>query len=100
MIADAANEHGHEVRLVPATLVRTLGVGERRQKNDQRDARKLSEVSTRIDLPSVHVPSASSRERKALCNSRKNLIENARRRNALRTHPSLTNAPPHSPFAA
>jgi transposase len=75
LIADAANEHGHEVRVVPATLVRTLGVGERRQKNDQRDARKLSEVSTRIDLPSVHVPSASSRARKALCNSRKNLIE-------------------------
>ena len=74
-VADAANEHGHEVRVVPATLVRALGVGERRQKNDQRDARKLSEVSTRIDLPSVHVPSASSRARKALCNSRKNLIE-------------------------
>jgi transposase len=74
-IADAASEHGHEVRVVPATLARTLGVGERRQKNDQRDARKLSEVSTRIDLPSVHVPSASSRARKALCNSRKNLIE-------------------------
>jgi transposase len=75
LIADAASEHGHEVRVVPATLVRTLGVGERRQKNDQRDARKLSEVSTRIDLPSVHVPSANSRARKALCNSRKNLIE-------------------------
>lgn len=75
LIADAANEHGHQVRVVPATLVRTLGVGERRQKNDQRDARKLSEVSTRIDLPSVHVPSASSRARKALCNSRKNLIQ-------------------------
>jgi len=75
MIADAAIEHGHEVRVVPATLVRTLGVGERRQKTDQRDARKLSEVSTRIDLPSVHVPSASSRERKMLCNSRKNLID-------------------------
>jgi len=75
MIADAAVEHGHEVRVVPATLVRTLGVGERRQKNDQRDARKLSEVSTRIDLPSVHVPSASSRARKMLCNSRKSLID-------------------------
>ena len=75
LIADAASEHGHQVRVVPATLVRTLGVGERRQKNDQRDARKLSEVSTRIDLPSVHVPSASSRERKAFCNSRKNLIQ-------------------------
>jgi transposase len=75
LMADAAAEHGHEVRVVPATLVRTLGVGERRQKTDQRDARKLSEVSTRIDLPSVHVPSANSRARKALCNSRKNLIE-------------------------
>lgn len=75
LIADAALEHGHEVRVVPATLVKTLGVGERRQKNDQRDARKLSEVSTRIDLPSVHIPSEASRQRKALCNSRKNLIE-------------------------
>lgn len=75
LMADAAREHGHEVRVVPATLVRSLGVGERRQKNDQRDARKLSEVSTRIDLPSVHVPSESSRARKALCNSRKNLIQ-------------------------
>jgi transposase len=75
LIADAALEHGHEVRVVPATLVKTLGVGERRQKSDQRDARKLSEVSTRIDLPSVHVPSESSRQRKALCNTRKNLIE-------------------------
>jgi transposase len=44
-------------------------------KNDQRDARKLSEASTRIDLPSVHVPSEKSRQRKALCNSRKNLVE-------------------------
>ena len=26
-IADAAQAHGHEVRVVPATLVRTLGVG-------------------------------------------------------------------------
>lgn len=75
LIADAAADCGHEVRVVPATLVRTLGVGERRHKSDQRDARKLSEVSTRIDLPSVHVPSAVSRARKALCNSRKNLIE-------------------------
>jgi transposase len=75
LIADSAIEHGHEVRVVSATLVRALGVGERRQKTDQRDARKLSEVSTRIDLPSVHVPSERSRARKALCNSRKNLIE-------------------------
>lgn len=34
----------------------------------------LSEVSTRIDLPSVHVPTALSRERKAICNSRMSLL--------------------------
>ncbi len=73
-IADAALACGHQVRVVPATLVRQLGVGERRMKTDQRDARKLSEVSTRIDLPSVHVPSELSRERKAHCNSRASLI--------------------------
>lgn len=73
-IADAAIELGHQVRVVPATLVRQLGVGERGIKNDQRDARKLSEVSTRVELPSVHVPSALSRERKTLCNSRAALL--------------------------
>jgi transposase len=73
-IADAALAAGHEVRVVAATLVRSLGVGERGIKTDQRDARKLSEVSTRIDLPSVHVPCALSRERKAICNSRMNLL--------------------------
>jgi transposase len=73
-IADAAFAHGHEVRVVAATLVRQLGIGERGVKTDQRDARKLSEVSTRIDLPSVHVPSARSRQRKALCNSRSSLL--------------------------
>src|SRR5436309_8649632 len=46
-VADTALELGHEVRVVPAALVRALGVGERRTKNDQRDARKLSEVSCR-----------------------------------------------------
>ena len=50
-VADAALEHGHEVRVVATTLMRSLGVGERGIKTDQRDARKLSEVSTRIDLP-------------------------------------------------
>src|SRR5437773_10662943 len=66
-IADAARAIGHEVRVVPATLVRTLGVGARKTKTDRRDAQVLSEVSCRIDLPSVHIPSARSREWKALC---------------------------------
>jgi len=84
-IADAAMAAGHEVRVVPATLVRTLGVGARRTKTDRRDARTLSEVSCRIDLPSVHIPSAQSREWKTICGmhdaliaSRTKLINNLR----------------------
>ena len=73
-VADAALELGHEVRVVAATLVRTLGVGARGVKTDERDARVLSEVSTRIDLPSVHVPSHESRKRKSLCGMRDALV--------------------------
>jgi len=72
-IADAALQAGHEVRVVPATLTRTLGVGSRGIKTDRRDAQLLSEVSTRIDLPSVHVPSSVSRQRKARCTAREAL---------------------------
>lgn len=74
-VADAAKASGHEVRVVPATLVKTLGVGARGIKTDQRDARTLSEVSCRIDLPSVHVPSELSRELKTMCGNRESLIE-------------------------
>ena len=35
-VADAARQAGHEVRVVPATLVKTLGVGARRTKTDRR----------------------------------------------------------------
>jgi transposase len=73
-VADAALAVGHEVRVVPATLVRSLGVGARRLKTDRRDARVLSEVSCRIELPSVHVPSRESRERKTLCGMREALV--------------------------
>lgn len=73
-VADAALEQGHEVRVVPATLVTTLGVGARRTKTDVRDARALSQVSCRVDLPSVHVPQMESRERKALCGMRDALV--------------------------
>jgi transposase len=65
---------GHEVRVVPATLVRSLGVGARRIKTDRRDAHVLSEVSCRIDLPSVHVPSRQARQRKTLCGMREALV--------------------------
>jgi len=62
------------VRVVPAFLVKTLGVGARGLKNDRRDARNLSEVSCRIDLPSVHIPSKESRGRKSLCGARDALV--------------------------
>lgn len=74
-IADAAIAAGHEVRVVPATLVRTLGVGARRIKTDRRDAQVLSEVSCQIDLPSVHIPGAEARARKTLCGMREGLVQ-------------------------
>lgn len=73
-VADAAQALGHEVRVVPATLVGTLGVGARRTKTDRRDAQILSEVSCRIDLPSVHVPPLVTRQRRSLCTAREALI--------------------------
>jgi transposase len=73
-IADAALASRHEVRVVPATLVKQLGVGSRGVKNDQKDARILSEASCRILLPSVHVPTERSRELKSLCGARETLI--------------------------
>ena len=73
-VADGARRLGHETRVVPATLVKTLGVGARRLKTDQRDARALSEVSCRIDLPSVHIPTSESRDRKSMCGMREALV--------------------------
>lgn len=74
-IADAAITEGHEVRVVPGTLVRSLGVGARKTKSDRRDAQVLSEVSARIDLPSVHVPSQQAREWKTMCGMRDALVQ-------------------------
>src|SRR5690349_23841661 len=74
-LADAAKLAGHDVRVVPATLVKTLGVGARGVKTDRRDAQILSEVSCRIELPSVHVPSALARELKSMCGTREALVE-------------------------
>lgn len=74
-IAALAQRAGHDVRVVAATLVRSLGVGHRGLKNDVRDARVLSEASCRMDLPSVHIPTAISQEVKAICVSREALIK-------------------------
>lgn len=74
-VAEVAMQLGHEVRVVPATLVRSLGVGARRMKTDIRDARVLSEVSCRIDLPSVHIPSLEAQRRRAVSRTREALSE-------------------------
>ncbi|MGH7436194.1 MAG: IS110 family transposase [Polyangiaceae bacterium] len=74
LVAEAARAAGHQVRIVSATLVRALGVGARRTKNDRRDAQALSEASCRMDLPSVHIPSAESRSRKTACGMRDALV--------------------------
>jgi transposase len=74
-IADAALACGHEIRVVPATMVKSLGVGSRGVKTDEKDARVLSEVSCRIDLPSVHIPSLAARELRSMCGSREILVE-------------------------
>ncbi|HEX7678480.1 MAG TPA: IS110 family transposase [Thermoanaerobaculia bacterium] len=75
-VAEAARGLGHDVKVVPATLVRALGVGARGLKTDVRDARNLSEASCRMArLPAVHIPSAGSRERKSICGLRENLVE-------------------------
>jgi transposase len=63
MIADVALAAGHEVRVVPSTLARQLGVGAHGVKTDRRDAQALSAVSCKVDLRSVHIRSPLARER-------------------------------------
>jgi transposase len=77
-IADAALAAGHQVRVVPGTLVRLLGVGERGVKNDQKDARQLSKASWQTDVPSVHIPSSAARELKSICGARDVLVATQR----------------------
>jgi transposase len=74
-VADDARELGHQVHVVPSSLARSLGVGSHGVKTDVRDARNLSETSCRMGkLPSVHIPVAASRERKAICGLREGLV--------------------------
>jgi len=73
-VADAARACGHQVTVVPSTLVRSLGVGSRGVKTDRKDAQVLSQVSTRIELPSVHIPSEEARKRKSMCGMREALV--------------------------
>jgi transposase len=84
-LADLALAAGHEVRVVPTTLVRALGVGARGTKTDVRDARIMSESACRMDLPSVHIPSALARDlrsrstaREVMVSSRTKLVNSTR----------------------
>jgi transposase len=74
-VADAARLSGHDVRVVPATLAPMLGVGARKTKTDRRDSRVLSEASCRIELPSVHIPTTESRDRKTMLSMHDVLVQ-------------------------
>jgi len=74
-VAQWARSVGHDVRIVPASAVRALGVGARGLKNDVRDAQVLSDVSTKVDIISVHMASDLARERKARCTAREALVK-------------------------
>jgi len=75
-IAWAAREQGHQVRVVPASLVKSLGVGSRGVKNDRRDAQHLSDASWRMGerLPGVHIPSQPARGSKSKVGMREALV--------------------------
>lgn len=74
-IAEYASAAGHEVKVVPATLAPSLGVGQRGVKTDKRDAQNLSMASCRIEqLPSVHRPSALARDRRSALTHRGTLV--------------------------
>ncbi len=73
-IADEALSLGHEVRVIPSAKVKVLGVGHHGIKTDRRDAEVLSEVSTRIDLKGVHIPSAQARALKSKLAARDALV--------------------------
>ena len=73
-VARMAQAAGHQVSVVPSVLSRALGVGYRGTKTDVRDARALSEASTRVALPSVHIPSEQSLHWRAMSTSRQALV--------------------------
>ena len=77
-VAQAAKHAGHQVRVIPGNLVRALGVGARGIKTDERDAKVLADSSVRNqELPSVHLRSGASQERKLLA-ARALLVRNRR----------------------
>ena len=75
-IARASMTARHATKVVPAQLVRLLGVGARGIKTDDRDAEALAKASQHNpDLPSVHLRSEVSCHRRELVSSRANLLK-------------------------
>lgn len=77
-IAEAARAAGHEVVVVPSSLVRELGVGWRKMKTDERDARVLCMAALRLEgdeLPSVHLKCERSRQWLDLVMTRGHLVQ-------------------------
>lgn len=75
-VADGLEERGLAPVVVPSVLAPQLGVGHRGVKTDVRDAQVLSEMSCRMaQLPSVHIPSTTSRARKSLLGARESLVK-------------------------
>ena len=78
-IARAALAAKHTTKVVPAHLVRLLGVGARGIKTDDRDAEAVAKDSLHnSDLPSVHLRSEFSAQRRELLASRAILIKSRR----------------------
>jgi len=79
-VADVVKKIGLEPVVVPATLAPLLGVGQNGIKNDINDANILSMAScgfaaAKLPMPSVHIPSQQSRERKSQIGMRQTMVE-------------------------
>ena len=75
-IARAAISAKHSTKIVPAHLVRLLGVGARGIKTDDRDAAAIANASLQNgDLPHVHLRSDQSIHRRELLAARATLLK-------------------------
>lgn len=75
-VALMGRDAGHEVRVVPTSLVRALGVGARKIKTDKRDAATLALTSFRLgdELPHVHIRSDRAAALQDLVSTRASLV--------------------------
>jgi transposase len=75
-MARLAQRSGHTVVVIAGTLVRTLGVGARGIKTDDRDADVLARASLRIEsLPGVHLRSEQATHQRELVSTRGRLVK-------------------------